>query len=524
MGAHVVYQVFLDVGDMVDYNIDLLNRNDLSHSFFHLDKSDPTVGFSFDASSIFGPTYPPTTNHPPSPPASTPTSPQASQLGSLYLRLLLGSHLARYLRHQLEEQRGYTATVGISTSKLLSKLVGNVNKPKNQTTLVPLYVTDVGLDSNVIQFMDAHDIGKVPGIGFKLAQKLRAHVLGRAPNFDAGLIYGGTKENVTVRDVRLLPGMGPDILEAVLQCPGSMHGIGGRVWGLINGVDDTEVGKARSVPRQISIEDSYIRMDTFEEVKKELTVLAGSLIRRMHMDLCANSADDDVKQETEEEETPNVETLRWLAHPRTLRLSTRPRPLLNADGTRSRTFNRISRSCPMPSFALSLTENVDSLAERLVQETLVPCFRKLHPEKSGWNLSLVNIAVTNMAETAADSKDSKGRDIGRMFKTQEMVLRDWKIEDRDMAPSEAEDEYADIDVEPEPKSAVGTLKQSTEPRDSSLDVVWEPSESLRQDSHDETAWDSEEEVLASKHQCGLCGMVVPEFAAKAHERFHALPE
>jgi DNA polymerase iota len=27
-------------------------------------------------------------------------------------------------------------------------------------------------------------------------------------------------------------------------------------------------------------------------------------------------------------------------------------------------------------------------------------FRKLHPEKTGWNLSLLNVAVTNMVESA----------------------------------------------------------------------------------------------------------------------------
>ena len=147
---------------MVDYNVDLLNHNDRGHSFFCLSKTDPTIGFGFDASSVCGPAYPDVTRM------------IYGRDDSFFQRLVLGSHLARYLRRKLESEKGYTATVGISTNKLLSKLVGNVNKPTSQTTLVPPYESSPGLGSNVTMFMDAHDIGKIPGIGFKLSQKIRA--------------------------------------------------------------------------------------------------------------------------------------------------------------------------------------------------------------------------------------------------------------------------------------------------------------------------------------------------------------
>ncbi|KAK5007056.1 hypothetical protein LTR28_005730, partial [Elasticomyces elasticus] len=51
-------QVWMDVTDMVDYNMELLNSNDLAHSFFQLDRSEPTHGFSFDASASAGHTFP----------------------------------------------------------------------------------------------------------------------------------------------------------------------------------------------------------------------------------------------------------------------------------------------------------------------------------------------------------------------------------------------------------------------------------------------------------------------------------
>lgn len=515
-------KVFLDVTDMVEYNLQLLNHHDLIRSFFHLDRNDPTNGFAYDASNLSGPTFPVAPHTASSPPP--PTEIGASHL--LPLRLRLGSHLAQHMRHQLEEHKGYTATVGISTNKLLSKLVGNLNKPKGQTTLVPPYaVTTDCEESNVTTFIDGHDIGKIPGIGFKVAQRIRNLVLGRDAAFHSGLVYGGTEENITVKDVRLHPGMSPELLDDLLGGPGVPKAIGGKIWGWIHGVDDAEVGKARKVPRQISIEDSYVRLDTMLEIRKELTMLASSLIKRMQLDLTeADDDDDPPMKEEKEEEAPATITVtedrtpamrRWIAHPRTLRLTTRPRPPLNPDGSRTRSFNRISRSCPMPIFVFSLTERVDALAEKLVNDALIPAFRKLHPEKSGWNLSLVNVGATNMAEAATDSKDGAGRDIGRMFRRQTDVLKEWKIEDRDVAPSEDEDgsrstvslKSVEVEEQEYPHHGSGATLRST------------PDGAI-----DDTAWDSEEDASDFGEACSICRAVIPPFAMVAHERFHTMPD
>lgn len=232
---------------MVDFNAELVNYNSLSTSFFHLDRHDPTVGFPFDASVVAGHVYP--TGY-------SSASSKQDHPAALYMHLLLGSHLAQHMRHQLEEQKGYTSTVGISTNKLLSKLVGSLNKPKGQTTLIPFFSSPGAggeAESNVTKFIDGHEIGKIPGIGFKLAQKIRAHVLGRPATFDAGLVYGGTKETVMVGDVRLRGDMCSTLLEKLLGGYGAPKGIGDRVWGLLNGIDDDEVCKAKAVPHQISI-------------------------------------------------------------------------------------------------------------------------------------------------------------------------------------------------------------------------------------------------------------------------------
>ncbi|MCJ1313288.1 hypothetical protein MMC25_006965 [Agyrium rufum] len=553
-------EVFLDVTDMIDYNVELLNSSALKTSFFHLDRGDPTVGFAYDAREFCDHIFPAKVS-------STAEQDDPTVRGNedvLALRLKLGSHLALYLRQQLAEQKGYTATVGISTNKLLSKLIGNVHKPTDQTTLIPPYLPDSEGRSSIQNFLDDHDVGNIPGIGFKMAHKIRNRVLAREARFDAGLLYGGTLEDVKVRDVRTHPSMSPESLEALLSGPGSPKGIGGKIWGLLHGVDDTEVGKAREVPRQISIEDSYIKLNTMDDVLKELRMLSRSLLCRMRLDLTEAEDDDDVvtclDDERQEMSTINAENhhqhpksvpRRWLAHPKVLRLTTRPRPPLRPDGTRSRSFTRISRSGTMPTFVFSLTETLEHLAERLVDEALVPIFHKLHPEKHGWDLSLMNIGATHMEETAADKSTGKGRDIGRMFRTQEDVLKAWKVEDRGVAPEDfrlSAAQNVTIDEAEQPRDYYGHKDNGAVDRDDTEDDYHEKDNGkLARITNDDNAeqqipqpiqgfiehasdvgldtevdegWDSEEGASKGGELCRICGAVMPSFAMAAHERFH----
>ncbi|KAL9123402.1 MAG: hypothetical protein Q9187_000041 [Circinaria calcarea] len=511
-------EVFMDTTTMIDYNMELLNYRNLSHSFFHLKQDDPTVGFSYDATVMCGNEYPTSSACLSSSALPTPASPGSDRR---MLRFRLASHLGQYLRHQLDEQKGYTSTVGISINKLLSKLIGEVHKPKAQTTLVPSYIPPSSdEESNVTQFIDSHEIRRIPGIGCKLGQKIRDHVLGRPEIFDAGLVTESTKKGLLVRDVRLFPGMGPHLLEDLLGGPGFPRGVGQKIWGLINGIDETEVGKARKVPRQISIEDSYTRLDNIKEVKTELQRLADSLLRRVYLDLTEVDDEDNSYCQEAEEGQPSADQVnfsrRWLAHPRTLRLTTRPRPPVNSDGIRTRTYNRISRSIPMPTLIFNLKETREVLVDKLVIETLVPLFQKLHPEKSGWNLSLVNIAVVNMVETATDDR---GRDIGKMFKRQANALQNSKVQEKDVMP---------------PGKGLGTIHDQID--ESSSPIPANQTEiCLRHGSEEEIpptqtslnaeyAWDSEGEDLNLGETCATCGSVMPYFAMAAHERFHLNPE
>lgn len=260
-------------------------------------------------------------------------------------------------------------------------------------------------------------------------------------------------------------------------------------------------------------EDSYIRLNTIAEVNKQLSLLSISLIKRMRLDLTAIVDDDDIATMDKLEDKNEVAHLslrRWIAHARTLRLSTRPRPPRNADGSRPRLFNRISKSSEMPSFVYNLSVNVDAIAGKLVNEALVPLFRQLHPEKDGWDLSLVNLCATNMVLTAAETKDGAGRDIGRMFRRQNDVLKDWKLKDLD-APLQTS---SNLGIQ-ESSETPALNKQAVDARSGSEDM-----HVATQDSFiPEDGWNDEEDDAVHGDSCPVCGATMPSFAIVAHHRF-----
>lgn len=421
----------------------------MESSFFYLSNKDPELGFPCDLSSVAGPTM-----------GDVPTKQQTENL--TYLRLLLGSHFAMYLRNKLEEDFGYTSTCGIATNKVLSKLAGSKNKPSNQTTLLSLS------EDTVTAFMDQHKLRQVPGLGFKMVQRIESHITQQQnqdmdiTQFDSVLHVGEVKNH---------PDITPAFLETLLAGPGAEKGCGARIWALLHGVDASEVKETGDVPSQISIEDTYKGLESLPQITEELFKLSCSLIRRMRVDLL------------QEEDAADGLTQKWRARPRTLRLSIR---WWSVNGARNGSdFSRISKSGPLPKFVFGLDEDMEELAQRLVSEALLPLLRKLQSEHDRrWNLQLINICVANMEATAADDKHGIGRDISVMFKRQDEVLRPWKV----------------MDNTTEPKSPEALSAQSTE---------------LGPDEEDE--WED-----AVGEACYLCGNPIPEFAKEAHMRFHQL--
>lgn len=372
-----------------------------------------------------------------------------------YVRLLLASHLAQHLRLKLEEDLGFTSTCGISTNKLLSKLVGGRNKPRNQTTLLALEATDY------VDFIDSYTIRKIPGIGSKTTQLLEKKLHMSHTKIEA---YD-TESSLSAFEVRTHPEVYPESLESLLGGPGAEQGIGVRIWNLLHGVDNTDVKEASDVPSQISIEDTYRGLKSLPMILTELQKLSFSLLKRMRVDLVAEEA----------------EGQRWLAHPKTLRLSIRAWP--KDEDTSDWDFSRTSRSQPLPNFVFNLKDPVSAIAERLASETMFPMLRKFHPEDGHeWNLQLINVCVANMIPSGSEAGRGSGRDISAMFKKQDDVLRQWRA---DTALIDVEEGIADEELEVE-------------------------------DVDDGVSWEASQDT----NRCSLCGHFIPAFAMPAHARYH----
>jgi DNA polymerase iota len=464
--------VFLDVTDIVEYNVK--QQIPFEPSFFHLSKDDASKGFYYDAFKVAGNEIPSAVD------SLVPTSLEDETLRK---RLIVGSHLAMHIRQQIESTKGgYTCTAGISTSKMLAKLAGNVHKPRDQSTLMPPY------QINVQTFLDPKELRAIPGIGFKSAARLREWYLNRPLNFEGWQLDQG--DQVYVRDLRTLPGVGPAALERVLSGQGAQRGIGDTVWKLLHGVDGSEVAAARNFPKQISIEDSYLRLDTMARVKEELFKLAFALVKRMRTDLLL-PADEDFK------------SIRWACRPRTLRLSTRPRlpgKHVSEGGTNiTYLHSRISRSTAAPGFLFDLAESEEVVARRLATESIFPMFQLLHPLPSGWNLSLMNVAVANMDHFIEEEKGK--RDIGDMFRrleSRESLL----IHETDL-----------------PETKPGGYHDFGEAGSEDVHFMRDTQSSSQMSAVD--AWvDDDRGSFEENSCCDYCGAVMPAFAMAAHDRFH----
>lgn len=443
-----------------------LNKASLDSSFFCLSRNDPEKGFSCDLTAIAGC-------------VEGTISSDLDVENPTYLRLLLGSHLAQYLRLQLETRYGFTSTCGISTNKLLSKLVGSKNKPRNQTTLLALN------DDEAIDFVGKHQLRQVPGLGSKTVQLLEEHATSEKRQLQSEFMET-SDQVITSSQIRLHPGMSPGRIETIFVGTGAGRGIGARIWGLLHGVDHTEVKEAGNVPSQISIEDTYKGLDTMGQISEELHKLSSSLIKRMRIDLLAPDDSADVHR---------IE--RWIARPRTLRLSARTWAYLNS--SHGHNYGRVSRSGPLPLFVFDLKDDVEHIAERLVSDALLPLMRRLQPEKGQrWNLQMLNICVANMVMGAADDRTGAGRNISVMFKRQDEVLKPFQVVSDD-----------GLNVQEKKDSAL----------DSEYDFESEEKDEDEDEDEDGARWEEENNI-----KCSSCGHLIPPFASAAHKRYHDMGE
>ncbi|KKY37281.1 putative dna polymerase iota [Diaporthe ampelina] len=135
----------------------------------------------------------------------------------------------------------------------------------------------------------------------------------------------------------------------------------------------------------------------------------------------------------------------------------------------------------------------------------------LNPNNTeGWNIGLINICVANMTLTATEDVAGSGRDISKMFKRQDEVLREFRVYDEG---SEASPEVAQISNTAESRDEPG-LDHKVAHGD---DMVF--GDGYVSESESE-AWDDQN----GSQPCPRCGHYLPVFAISAHQRYHALEE
>ncbi|KAK3955489.1 hypothetical protein QBC32DRAFT_333278 [Pseudoneurospora amorphoporcata] len=560
-------EVWMDVSDVVEYNLDLLNWNDLEHSWFCLDKENPERGFAFDASGWAGRVYGHGHHDYFGGVEETDGEPEP-----LKTKLLLASHLAFYLRMKIEEE-GYTTACGISTNKLLAKLVGNMNKPRNQTTLLSCGPDGEG---TVRKFMGSHQLRKVPGIGGKTAAILSDWFISQAdpdPNLNP--------KDITVANLLSLnPPLTPPTLCSLLSSSSSSSSFppssARDLLSLLNGHDPSPVKPARSLPTQISIEDTYhaCPLTSLTQIRSELVKITSSLLKRMKTDLW-----DDEKR-------------RWIARPKTLRLTTRPR--VDPREGKGYGYLRVSKSGPLPGCVFHFGSNTNGdgddgggntaaamaqVAERLVKETLLPIFHQLNPlnpregKTRSYSIGLLNVCVTNMDSVNPTAGGGGGRDIKDMFvRAREFTVYDpdpdqhhlvdnYDADENQFEPGAEPLETLDVDMDrdmgmdAEDVDVDVNVKHYQHPdlipakhQQDSMMMIPTTSNEYFHIEDDDKVWDAEEGNVWENDEadeeldylreaggmssgdgeggdgttCPLCNHFIPFFALSAHERFHSM--
>ncbi|KAI5791706.1 impB/mucB/samB family protein [Peziza echinospora] len=461
-------ELFLDVTEMIDFNLADVSLDRLT--FFRLSPTDPTQGFPVSWNDLPALTYPNKLTNDPT--TETHSSQSLSPVRTLSPRLILGAHLAAFLRKQIFDTFNHTCSAGISTNKLTAKLVGSAHKPDKQTVLIP---------EATQQFLDAHEIGKIPGIGHATAHRIRDALLQGGPVKAELDVHNplSEKQKVSVRDVRTK--LTQTALTKLLSSAPENTSTASRIWGWIHGVDNAPVNPTSLIPSQISIEDTFRSLRSnpthlSPDILVTLTHLTAKLLRRMKVDLLS----------------PN-NNKKWMACPKTFRLSIRLRDKGGGFG------KRISRSAGLPGYVFDVDIREEVVAERLVKDTVGGLMRRLLVSvgtgQGEMDVQLVNVAVVNMASGGDGGGSGGGADIGRLLFGGGGGVGSSSAK----PPGEDEDRWEE------------------EVRE--IERVY--AEKQRREQEMQTQKELEAALAIT---CQLCGTTIPPFMAEAHARFHDFEE
>lgn len=164
-------------------------------------------------------------------------------------QMAVGSQIAAKMRERLRESLGITGCAGIAWNKLLAKLVGEQNKPNDQTTLLP------GSEGKLM--LSLGNARRIPGIGHSMNKKLEA----------LGIITIADLQTAAFSDLEKVFG-----LQAASTMRNSSFGI-----------DKTPVSKT-GPPKSMSDEDSFKSCTSLIDAKERMYGLLKSLLGRLEKD------------------------------------------------------------------------------------------------------------------------------------------------------------------------------------------------------------------------------------------------
>ncbi|KAK3514909.1 hypothetical protein QTP70_035079, partial [Hemibagrus guttatus] len=251
-----------------------------------------------------------------------------------HVSLALGSVIASELREVLFSRLSLTSCAGVANSKLLAKLVSGKFKPNQQTTLLPPSVSQLITSLN--------GVGRVPGIGPRTAERLRA----------LGVF--------SVRDLQLFP------LRQLVCEFGEVNAK--RIQSLACGVDLSPVTPA-GPPQSLSDEDTFKKISKLSEAESKITELLLSLSERMRKDGRL---------------------------PQTLKLT------LRRSSAPSRWFNRESRQSSIPTHTAHRIINGCPEAVPQLVSIAMKLLQKLVDIREPFHLTMLNMCFTNLQIKASN--------------------------------------------------------------------------------------------------------------------------
>jgi DNA polymerase iota len=194
--------------------------------------------------------------------------------------LQVGSHVCAFIRQEIRRVIGLTTSAGLGYSKQIAKLVGTTNKPNDQTTFL-----DVQSSAAAQEYLDPLDLRRLNGFGSKICATIENELASAGAQVTPATTAGEPSEELFTSCITVHHARSSLSQEDFVRLFGRR--LGGRLWGLLHGIDDEPVNPTPPFPKQISVEDSYAsnprrRLSLIAEQMEELLV---DLLTRLEEEL-----------------------------------------------------------------------------------------------------------------------------------------------------------------------------------------------------------------------------------------------